>query len=138
MIRKTVIFLGFFFTVVLLAMGLVMVGALNLVLNGYHPECGIWRNVVPFACTPKKEPSPRSFEKRPEPRQRAASTAAPRKPAAKNPPARAAAPPAPVRQHARICDSYQPEPYRVQCDPETGFCYHDPGFRGACGLADNR
>lgn len=112
--------LGFAASIVLLAMAAIMIVALNLVLNGYHRECGIWENAIPFMCSPKKEAPP----------VRSAPAAKPKKPGART----AAVPKEPA---ASPCAPLQQEPYRVQCDPGTGACYHDPGFRARCGLADN-
>ncbi len=130
---------GFIAAAVLACMALILVGALNLILNGYHSECGIWRNVVPFACTPAKEsaaPAPARSEL-------ARLPAPPSKPAFKAPaaPQKAASRPKPPnnpytgRREPWGCTSLQQEPYRVQCD--RGICYHDPGFRAECGLAHN-
>lgn len=118
---------GFVLTTVMIAMALIMICATNLIVNGYHRECGIWRNAVPFACSPHRDaPAPR--------------VSAVRYDAPSYPPPRASA--KPTRQPSRSaaasrCAPLQQQPYRVQCDPGTGACYHDPGFRANCGLADN-
>jgi len=142
MLRKTLTVVGFLASVVLLGMALIMIGAMNLVLNGYHRECKMWENVVPFACSPRKEvPSaPRQAVRQSAPVPNKTATAKPATRPAPKPaqePRRGSAVGA-VGPTARICGNYQPEPYRVQCDPESGVCYHDSGHRGACGLADNR
>lgn len=131
---------GFIAAAILAAMAAILVGALNLILNGYHPECGIWRNVVPFACTPGKQ----SAAPPPADRRLARLPAPPSKPAFKAPaaPQKAAARPKPPnnpytgRREPWGCAPLQQEPYRVQCTPQ-GICYHDPGFRAECGLAHN-
>jgi hypothetical protein len=128
--RSLITAVGFVLTAIMLVMALIMVCATNLVVNGYHRECGIWRNAVPFACSPKKEAA-------------APRVSAVRYDAPSYPPPRASA--KPTRQAARPaaaprlgrCAPLQQQPYRVQCDPGTGACYHDPGFRANCGLADN-
>jgi hypothetical protein len=94
--------------------------------------------LVPFACTPGKpqeRPALRtSLEPKPAPR----AKPAPAKPAK--------AKPAPAKPTGRVnpytgkaepwgCGKLQQEPYRVQCDPESGHCYHDLGLRAECGLA---
>jgi len=138
MLRRTLTVAGFFFSIVLLGMALIMVCAINLVVNGYHKECGIWQNAVPFACSPQKE-KPASFKPRnaDAPRQRVAP-----KPSTRS--VKAAAPKAETKPSKANpytgrpewgCGKLQQQPYRVQCDPETGHCYHDLGLRAECGLA---
>lgn len=130
MIRKAFIVGGFLASVMLLCMAFILVCAINLVLNGYDPKCGplperIWRNAIPFMCSSPVQPPAQSF-RRPLPsltERRVEQNAknSQQKPSQK-----------PKR---RGCAPLQQEPYRVQCD--RGVCYHDPGYRANCGLADN-
>lgn len=128
MIRKAIAMFGFLMTLMLACMAFILICSINLVLNGYHRECGstpeerVWRNAVPFMCSLNEE-TVRATPRRPSLPQRA------QKP---KPPPRAARAGRPSR-----CAPLQQEPYRVQCDPGTGFCYHDLGYRANCGLADN-
>lgn len=130
MIRKAFIVGGFLASIMLLCMAFVLVCAINLVLNGYNPKCGplperIWRNAIPFMCSPKQN--------LPESRVQTVRWHSP--PAKTQKPNRAPTPrSAPTRRPSR-CAPLQQEPYRVQCD--RGVCYHDPGYRANCGLADN-
>ena len=130
MTRKLLTIGGFLATIMLLGMALIMIAAINLVLNGYDPKCGplperIWRNAVPFMCS-EKPAKPRSMSLRSNPVQpRIDKRATPQ-------PKRAT--PQPKRSR---CAPLQQEPYRVQCNPQTGHCYHDPGYRAHCGIADN-
>jgi hypothetical protein len=139
---KTVLTIGGFIAAAVLAcMALVLVGALNLVLNGYHSECGIWENAVPFACNPGKKPEGKANVARPAPPAKASlkASAAPQRPAGRLAPQKAAAVSKPSnnpytgRREPWGCGPLQAEPYRVQC--VNGICYHDPGFRANCGLA---
>lgn len=134
MMKNLVTVGGFIASVVLLAMAAVLVGALNLILNGYHRECGIWRNVVPFACSPKEDPPARVYGVQPDAVQTRASIPtrvppAPKKVQKPKPPNN----PYTGRREPWGCGPLQPEPYRVQCI--DGVCYHDPGFRANCGVA---
>lgn len=121
---------GFVASAVLLAMAAIMICALNLVLNGYHRECGIWQNAVPFMCSPHKEqPKPPTIV-RPAVVQKTVSKKPPTPIAQRQP---VTAPKSAVQRSN--CAPLQQEPYRVQCD--RGICYHDLGYRANCGLADN-
>jgi hypothetical protein len=122
MIRKAFIVGGFLASIMLLCMAFVIVCAINLVLNGYNPKCGplperIWRNAIPFMCSPKQNP--------PESRVQTVARPSPAKYSRTNKP----------KPRRSGCAPLQQEPRRVQCD--RGVCYHDPGYRANCGLADN-
>ena len=130
MTRKLLTIGGFLATIMLLGMALIMIAAINLVLNGYDPKCGplperIWRNAIPFMCSSPVQPSAQSFRRPYLTERRVEQNAknSQQKPSQK-----------PKRSR---CAPLQQEPYRVQCNPQTGHCYHDPGYRAHCGIADN-
>ncbi len=128
MLRKFLTLAGFVISAFFIVVAFFIVCATNLVLNGYHRECGIWENAIPFACSlAQTQPKSRDAVRYegPSPRQTAAKPS--QKPAAL---------PRPTAQRGR-CAPLQQEPYRVQCDQRTGICYHDMGYRANCGLADN-
>jgi hypothetical protein len=115
---------------ILVCMALILIGALNLVLNGYHRECGIWRNVVPFACTQTLR-----MGHRPSSKMKDEFTLL-RHASLKETPRNLHAGPKPPnnpftgRREPWGCGPLQPEPYRIQ-----DGVYHDPGFRSNCGIA---
>lgn len=121
MIRKFLTVFGFLMALMLAAMAVVLICSINLILNGYHQECGrtaperIWRNAVPFMCD-WKEPAPEQAVRAPRVRYSRTESA-------------------PVRVPRDGCGARQ-YGARVQCDPEVG-CYYDLGWRAACGLVDN-
>lgn len=120
-----------------------MVGAIHVTLYGFHRECGVW-SAVPFACDPSKpkteqvvpppaEPTPQVSPPKPE---KVKSGKTPKESVKVGPTGQNAKTKEPARrvEPDRSRPSYAKEPYRVQCDPETGHCYHDVGLRGNAGL----
>jgi hypothetical protein len=48
---KTIItILGFLMSATLVTMIAVLIATINIILNGYHPECGTLDNAIPFMC----------------------------------------------------------------------------------------
>lgn len=126
--RKFLTFAGFVISGVLLVVTFVILCAINLVVNGYREECGMWQNAVPFACTPVKTAKPSGVRlnqrRAPAPKPSAVpARAAPVAPA-----------PRPIRADNGRCAPLQVEPYTVQCDKETGHCFYDIGVRANCGI----
>lgn len=123
MIRNTMMLLNFGFSAFFLVVGLAMVCAINLVLNGFDRECGFW-SAVPMACQFKTElkKTEATVQTARASRQRPAVSSA----------ARTVSSSAfPVRNGRSAVEkpSYSRVPAKTQCDPQVG-CYHDVGFRG--------
>ena len=124
---------GFVASAILLAMALVLIAALNVLLNGHHPECSIWENIVPLMCLPSKQKVQTDMPAKALPLPSAGLVLKARPSASAQRATRSN--PCTGRSEPWGCVALQQEPRRVQCDPGTGACYHDLGLRANCGLA---